>query len=148
MDFHLFFLCAGPFDQTLGSSLIFFICTGSFDQSQGSLLVFNLFFLNCANISFSIFKALLYLYLTVLYLYFTFALFLTALPLYFVRYIDSSTSYPYISYTIFMEVLLLYFECYNHGYMKSLPTIATYMLRFQFLLVVFRVPISSYSKFC
>ena len=57
-------------------------------------------FLNCANNSFAIFKAVLS--------YISFALFLAVLPLYFVRYIHSSTNYPYILYTVFIEVLLLY----------------------------------------
>ena len=40
--------------------------------------------------------------------YISFFLFLAVLPLHFLHYIQSSTSYPYILYTIFMEVLLLY----------------------------------------
>ena len=55
---------------------------------------------NCANIPFGIFKAV--------FSYISFTLILAVLPLCFVRYLHSSTSYPYTSYTLIMEVLLLY----------------------------------------
>ena len=69
-------------------------------------------FLNCADVLFAIFKAVL--------------------PLYFVRSISGSIAfifrplysqqyYPYISYTIFVELLLLYFARYIQSYMKSQP---------------------------
>ena len=58
------------------------------------------FFLNCANISFVIF--------------------MTVLPLYFLRSVSGSTTFIF-SYTIFMEVLLLYLVRYIYGYMKVKP---------------------------
>ena len=84
ISFYLFFFCARPFDQKLRFLLIYFCsCTRPFDQSQG-LLSLICSFLNCANISFAIFMAVLLLYL--------YALFLAVLPLHFVLYIHSSTT--------------------------------------------------------
>ena len=37
-------------------------------------------------------------------------------------------SQPYISYTIFIEVLLLYLLRYIHGYMKSWPYLAGFVI--------------------
>ena len=109
--FHLFFLCARPFDQKLRSSLIFFFFVHDHSTKvRGHFYYLIYSFLNCDNISF--------------------AKFMEVLPLYFARCIFGSTAfmfrplysqqyYPYISNTIFMEVCLLYFVRYIHGYMKT-----------------------------
>ena len=75
--FHLFFLCAKPFDQKLGSSLIHFFfylyTTIQPKLSRGHSYSLIYPFFNCANISF--------------------AIFMTVLPLYFVRSISGSTAF-------------------------------------------------------
>ena len=113
--FHLSLLCARPFDQKLRYSLVVFLylyttIRPKLGRSHSYSLIY--YFLNYANISFSIFIAVL--------------------PLYFVRSVSGSTvfifhplqsqqCYSYISYKIFMEVLLLYFIPFIHGYLKSQP---------------------------
>ena len=97
----LFLLCARDHSTKLYGPLSFILSLVN-DHSikvRGHSYSLIHSFLNCANVLFAIFKAVL--------------------PLYFVRYIQSSTSYHYILYTIFVDVLLLYFVRYIHGYMKS-----------------------------
>ena len=79
---------------------------------RGHFYSFIYSFLNCANILFAIFMALLSLY---------FACSISGSVAFIFRELYSKQYYPYISYIIFMEVLLLYFVHYTHGYMKSRP---------------------------
>ena len=60
--FHLFILSAGPFDQKLGSSLILLSVHDHSTKVMGHSysLIYSL--LNCGNISFAIFMAVLLLY--------------------------------------------------------------------------------------
>ena len=74
--FHLFFLCARSFLEKLGSSLIYFFCLYTAIQpklGRGHSYSLIYSFLNCANISFAIFMAVLHLY--------------------FVRFISGSTTF-------------------------------------------------------
>ena len=114
---HLFFLCARPFDQQLGSSMIYFFylhttipqkymivfhlffpCAQTFNHQLGSSLFF--FYLCTAIrpklkvtlIRFSIVPIFRLLYSRSYFPYISLALFLAVLPLYFVGYIHSSTT--------------------------------------------------------
>ena len=74
--FHLFFLCAQPFDQTLGYSLIYFFhlyttIQPKLGRGHSNSLIYS--FLNCTNISF--------------------AIFMTVMPLYYVRSIPGRTAF-------------------------------------------------------
>ena len=132
--FHLFFLCALAFEQKLWSSLIFFfylhtiirkkymivfhllfLCARPFDQKLGSsLLYFS--YLYTTTILPKLARAHSYsLVYSFLFANISFAIFMAVLPLYFVCYIHSSTTYifrtlkswkscAYISYAIFMAI--------------------------------------------
>ena len=113
------FICSRPFEKNIWSSFISsFFSARPFDQKLGSTLIY--FFYLCTTIRPKI-RVLINLFISFLHDHSTkvrghsysliytfpncanisFALFLTVLPLHFVRYIQSSFSYPYISYTIF-----------------------------------------------
>ena len=113
--FHLLFLCARPFNQKLEPSLIccfFLFIHNHSTKVRGHSYSFIYSFLNCSNILFAIFMALLSLY---------FVCSISGSVAFIFRQLYSKQCYPYISYIIFMEVLLLYFVRYSHGYMKSRP---------------------------
>ena len=107
--FHLFFLCAQSFDQKLGSSLIYFFYVDTTIRPRLGVT------LNLSFIVFLIVPIFRLLYSCQHCPYISFALFLAALSLYFVCYIDNSTTlifrtlYPwkscsFISYAISMDV--------------------------------------------
>ena len=96
------FFSERQFDQNLGLPLIYFFHLQTTIRQKYK--IFHLFFLRYSLIYF--FYSLIYSFINCADI--LFALSLAVLPLHFVHYIQSSTSYPYISYTIFMEVLLLY----------------------------------------
>ena len=96
--FHLFFLFARPFDQELGPSLIFFLFVHDHStnvRSHSHSVIY--YFLNCANILFAIFMAVLPLYF-VYYVHWSAALiFHTLYSWLYIHYIHWSATLTFLT---------------------------------------------------
>ena len=146
---HLFFLCARPFDQQLGSSMIYFFYLHT-TIPQKYMIVFHLFFPCAQPFDYQLGSSLFFFICTRPFdqskrSLLLFNLFVSQLCQYFACYIQGHTSlifrslyfWQYCLYILLAisiavpplyfvhyihgEVLLLYFVRYIHGYMKSWP---------------------------